>query len=280
MSTFLFLYVALFAAFTTLELTRRNRDLPKTGNAKTHSQNRIFVNFGMSFLISALAATLPFSIFSSARLAETNGWGMLNKLSVEPGLFSGVLIFASAFLVRTFLSYWIHRVSHGVPLLWRLHRIHHNDTILDVSVAFRHHPLEYLIALAVIAPAVIILGLPAWAVLAAEACIIFGLFFEHADIVLPARLTRPLSRYLSTPEIHEIHHSAHQPQTDSNYGAFTIIWDRLFGTYTPPLVSPPRIGLGNADDAISDKFLKLLLLPFGKQPQNSTDVQNQTERPE
>ena len=203
---------------------------------------------------------------------------MLTILYIEPGLFGGVVIFAGALLTRTFLSYWIHRLLHAVPVLWRLHRVHHNDTVLDVSVAFRHHPLEYLIALIIIAPTVIVLGVPTWAVVAAETCVIFGLFFEHADIVLPARLTRPLSQVLSTPEIHEIHHSAHQPQTDSNYGAFTIIWDRLFGTYTAPLASPPRIGLGKTDDAISDNFLKLLLLPFAKQSQNSPDVQNQAER--
>jgi sterol desaturase/sphingolipid hydroxylase (fatty acid hydroxylase superfamily) len=142
--------------------------------------------------------------------------------------------------VMSLASYVTHRLSHEIPLLWRLHRVHHSDTHLDVSTTVRMHPLELAVVAAVQGLAVALFGLPPWAVVVHETLKVVAILVSHANIRLPARLEAGLGWLLVTPDMHRFHHSSFQPETNSNYGAIFSVWDRLFGTY----VALPRVVLG------------------------------------
>src|SRR5215510_15248493 len=43
----------------------------------------------------------------------------------------------------SFIRYWIHRLQHSVPFLWKLHAYHHRVTDLQGSNTFVSHPIDF-----------------------------------------------------------------------------------------------------------------------------------------
>lgn len=245
-------YLAIFIAFALLEAVAGQ---PQQAAA---SPRRALVNFGMLALTLALAALMPFSVISAAQFAGRAQLGLFNHIAAP-----AAPVLLVALLTRTGLNYALHRLSHRIPLLWRLHRCHHSDPHVDLSLTLRHHPLELLPGLLVFPLGVVAMGLPLWAVATVELLMIVGSFCEHVAIRLPPRNGRWLDALFVTPAVHHIHHSAHPAETDSNFGSLFTLWDRLFGTFRAPETTPvARIGLGDADDRLADNFLAQLMLPF------------------
>ena len=141
------------------------------------------------------------------------------------------------------LIYWQHRVTHAVPLLWRLHRVHHADPELDATSALRFHPVEILLSMALKMAAVVALGAPPLGVLAFEVLLNATAMFNHAAIRLPKRLEAALRLVLVTPDMHRTHHSEVRAETDSCYGFCLPWWDRIFGSYR----AAPAAGEGGGD---------------------------------
>lgn len=246
--------VATFVCLTLIELTGTS-----FGHGTDVSFGRLATNFGMSAMTAGLSLLVPLSSVASAIAAEQTGFGLFQVLHV-----SWWVVLIAALLTRTFANYWLHRAFHSVPLLWRLHQVHHSDTHFDVTLALRTHPLDYVIRIAVFASLTYLLGLPVWAVVIVDLFLGAANFWEHVDAKLPDGVDRVLGAMLATPNIHQIHHSAWQPQTDSNYGAGLIIWDRLFGTFRAPQENAvARIGLGDEHDAQAQNIWQQLALPFG-----------------
>ena len=163
------------------------------------------------------------------------------KLSLDQptGLLTAVQMPFAAQLLLTFLlldgcRYWEHRLLHQIPLLWRMHLVHHSDTQIDVTTAQRHHPFESLLATLTMVALVIGLGLPTLALAIYLLCAVAVELFVHANLRLPPAVDRSLSWLIMTPAVHAVHHSALQTQTDSNFGAILTIWDRLFGSFVDP----------------------------------------------
>ncbi len=50
--------------------------------------------------------------------------------------------FALAVIIGDIGSYWAHRWSHELPLLWGFHRIHHQAETIDWLVTSRAHPFD------------------------------------------------------------------------------------------------------------------------------------------
>ncbi len=98
------------------------------------------------------------------------------------------------------LIYWQHRVTHAVPLLWRLHRVHHVDPELDATSGLRFHPVEILLSMALKMAVVVALGAPAVAVLVFEVLLNATAMFNHAAISLPPGLERALRLVLVIPD--------------------------------------------------------------------------------
>jgi sterol desaturase/sphingolipid hydroxylase (fatty acid hydroxylase superfamily) len=152
---------------------------------------------------------------------------------------------------------------HQFDWLWRFHRMHHSDNQVDVSTAFREHPGETLWRVGWHIAGVFAFGTPLWVLVIYLTFSAFNAQLEHANIRLPERLDRWLRLLFVTPNMHKVHHSRHQPETDTNYSNLLSIWDRLGGTYNRgPHFAELHYGLDGFDDEAKQSISGLLKMPF------------------
>lgn len=212
-------------------------------------------------LLNVLAmGALPLSIVSTSIWAEHRSLGGLRLLHLPPELDVALGLGA-----RGFISFITHLLMHKVPLFWKVHRVHHTDTELDVSTTVRFHPLEFPLQLVVALPLVVTLGISPAVLLAYEVLDAAVTVFSHANIHLPSTIDRWLRYVIVTPSLHRIHHSSDPRETDSNFGAVFPIWDLVLGTYRamPRMsVQSMTLGLDEVRDERSLSVLWLLTLPF------------------
>lgn len=225
-------FVLIFGSMAAYELwsPRLERDEMR-GALKS---KRWFTNLSILVLSSVLLRIVfPAAAVGAALWAETNDIGLLRILDV-PALAAGII----AFFLLDFAVWLEHVASHKIPLLWRIHRMHHADRGFDVTTALRFHPLEILLSMVWKAAVVVALGAPVMAVLVFEIVLNGCAMFNHSNIRIPLGFDRVLRRVLVTPDMHRVHHSSIHEETDSNYGFNFPFWDRLFGTYN----DQPRLG--------------------------------------
>lgn len=198
---------------------RRRREIPRV--------IRWTNNLGV-VVVDTIILRLSFPILAVglALLAEGRGWGLFNMLDLP--LWLAVLV---SLIVLDLAIYLSHVVFHHVPVLWRLHRMHHADLELDVTSGLRFHPIEIMLSMVLKLAVVAALGAPAVAVLLFEVILNAAAMFNHSNIKLPQRIDRLLRLVLVTPDMHRVHHSVLPEETNSNYGFNLPWWDWLFGTY-------------------------------------------------
>lgn len=221
-------------------------------------------NFGLTVINILVLGALPLSALAAADLARSLDIGLLNPLETP-----FVVALAVTFLARSLGAWGVHYAMHNVPLLWRVHRVHHTDTHLDVSTTVRFHPLEFLISAPVAVIIVMALGLPPAAIMLFELFDAGIAVFSHANIRLPAGLERLVNRIIITPNMHRIHHSNVERETNSNYGATLVIWDRVFGTYRRKerdALARQKLGLDEVDENRASSLWFSLGLPFREIP--------------
>ncbi len=252
---FLGLFV-LFAGIETL-VPRKVRSQPRLTRWFT---NLMMIVFGRA-TVWLMALVLPVLAVAAAWDAGILGFGLLNVIDLP--FWVEVLL---AILILDFTIWLQHLVFHKVPLLWRLHRVHHADRDIDVTTALRFHPVEIAASMLIKVGVVYLIGAPALGVILFEIILNGTAMFNHANMRLPLGLDRVVRLFLVTPDMHRVHHSTHRHEHDSNYGFALSIWDRLFGTY----IDQPQeghdkmvIGLEWQDDSPS-KLGWTLLLPFRK----------------
>jgi len=221
----------------------------------------------------ALRLAFPLLAVDAALLAQDAGWGVLNALDVAP--WAALVV---SLLALDCLIYAQHVLMHKVPVLWRLHRVHHTDVEFDVSTAVRFHPAEIALSMGLKMAAVMLLGAPPLAVIVFEVLLNATAMFNHANFSLPLWLDRVLRQAVVTPDMHRVHHSVHHDETDSNYGFNLPWWDRLFGTYTDQPRdghSAMQIGLPYLRAPRDQRFRVLLIQPLRRIGNNGTPA---TER--
>lgn len=210
--------------------------------------------------IVAVRLLVPTAAVGVALIAAEKGWGLFAMLGLPA--WAAVMI---GVIALDLVIYVQHVVFHHVPVLWRLHRMHHADLDIDVTTGVRFHPLEILLSLAIKMAAVLALGVPALAVLMFEVLLNATSMFNHSNVALPPRL-EPIARWLVvTPQMHQVHHSIERAETDSNFGFNLPWWDRLFGTYrAEPAAGEERmtIGLPVFRDVAELRIVRLLTQPF------------------
>ena len=170
-------------------------------------------------------------------------------------------------MVLDLVIYAQHVVFHHVPLLWRIHRVHHADRDIDASTALRFHPVEIILSMGIKIAVVMALGAPPAAVIAFEIILNGMAMFNHANLRLPGALDGLLRLAVVTPDMHRVHHSVHMRETNSNFGFNLSLWDRLFGTYrAAPEDGHDRmtIGLAEYQDDRPSQLGFALWLPFTK----------------
>ena len=198
------------------------------------------VNFFLTLVNLAAMSVLPVSFIGAALWAQSHGVGLLHRVALPP-----IAAVAITLLVRAFISFFTHYLNHMIPLFWRVHRVHHLDTELDVSTTVRFHPLEFVIGLLPGVPIVVAFGLAPWALMFYELLDVAVTLWSHSNVRLPAAANRALCYLIVTPDTHRVHHSAWRPETNSNFGAVFPIWDVVFGTFrAEPRDGHERMRLG------------------------------------
>lgn len=194
-----------------------------------------------SFLIRVLPAfILPISV---AGWAASENTGLLNQLSCP--LWLSILI---SLLLLDLLIYWQHRLFHRIPLLWRLHRVHHYDPDYDLSTALRFHPVEILLSVMIKNIAILLLGAPVLAVLLFEIILNGMALFNHSNLSLPEWLDKKLRVVFVTPDMHRVHHSDRESEMHQNFGFNLSIWDYCFKSYTAqPALGHQKMSIGQPD---------------------------------
>lgn len=248
-------FIGIFASMALFEqlLPRRDR-FPARGK-------RWLTNWGMLIVDSVMLRIIfPAAAVGIALWAETAGFGLFNMIEVPTVL---VVLFVIVFL--DFAVWLEHVVSHHWPWLWRIHKVHHADVDLDVTSALRFHPLEIIVSMVWKGALVALLGAPAIAVLIFEIILNGMAMFNHSNVKLPLWLDRILRPAVVTPDMHRIHHSIRENETNTNYGFNLSVWDRVFGVYTQDPQAGQQgmvIGLAEHQNREPTGLLWSLLLPF------------------
>ncbi|MEM7207375.1 MAG: sterol desaturase family protein [Pseudomonadota bacterium] len=224
--------------------------------------SRWVANFGI-LLVDVLAVRLlfPIAAVGFAGVASANGWGLFNLLDLSVWLecVLGLILLDLAIYAQ-------HVITHKVPVLWRLHRVHHADPDFDVSTAIRFHPIEILLSMLFKAVLIFTIGPSVVTVILFEILLNGCAVFNHANAKLPESVDRVLRRVLVTPDMHRVHHSTTRTESDSNFGFSLSIWDRIFGTYQPQPHDGHEnmtIGMPTARGHFtSARLFDMLLLPF------------------
>ncbi len=158
--------------------------------------------------------------------AEQEGWGLFNVLN-----WTYSVTFILSVVLLDLIIYLQHVLFHAVPVLWRLHRMHHADLDFDTTTGIRFHPVEILLSMAIKMGAVAALGTPPLALLTFEVLLNATSMFNHGNVHIPGKLDGLLRLFVVTPDMHRVHHSIIKEETDSNFGFNLPWWDRLLGTY-------------------------------------------------
>lgn len=222
-------------------------------------------NLFLVVLNTVLARVLiPMSAVAVAIFAQSRGGGLMQLVEWSPWV--EIVLAVVAFDLAIYLQ---HVMFHAVPLLWRLHMVHHADLDFDVTTGLRFHPLEILLSALIKLAVVVVLGPPVIAVVVFEVLLNAMSMFNHSNIKLHSGLDRLLRWIVVTPDMHRVHHSVIHRETNSNFGFNLPWWDYLLGTYRPqPEKGHERMQIGltsYSEERQVDRLPGMLLLPFSRE---------------
>jgi sterol desaturase/sphingolipid hydroxylase (fatty acid hydroxylase superfamily) len=160
--------------------------------------------------------------------------------------------------VADLVQYWTHRAYHEVPLLWRLHAVHHSVKSMDWLAGSRQHVIELLITRTLVLAPIYVLGFSKEVIDAYIVIVGFQAVFNHANVSV--RLG-PLRYVIVTPNFHHWHHSQDKEALDRNYAAHFAFLDYLFGTAVRSDREWPE-AYGVLGDYVPNGFFKQLTFPF------------------
>ena len=250
------LFIFVLLCMTVLEILspRRTLTVGKTG--------RWLNNISLVVLDAVLLRLIfPAAAAGAALYCQQQGWGLLPLWQVPP--LPALILAVVALDLAIYLQ---HVMFHAIPLLWRLHRVHHADLDIDVTTGLRFHPIEIILSMLFKFAVIGVTGASVTAVIIFEVVLNAMSMFSHGNIRLPAAVDRVLRSVVVTPDMHRVHHSIEEDETNSNFGFNLSVWDRLFGTYR----RQPRaghldmtIGLSTFRDRRQCVYLpNLLVMPF------------------
>lgn len=248
-------FLGVFAAVALAELAAPKRRL------RDRKLRRWGINVAMVALNTAAARiTVGTAAVGVAAMASTQGFGLFHELGWPVWI-----EFTCAIVLLDLAVYLQHALLHAVPGFWRFHMMHHTDLDIDVTTGARFHVVEILFSIGWKTTVVAALGAPVVAVVVFEVLLNATSMFNHGNVALPARVDRILRLFVVTPDMHRVHHSTAEHETNSNFGFNLPWWDRLFGTYRAQPEAGHEtmtIGLAGFRDPSRLGFLALLTLPF------------------
>jgi sterol desaturase/sphingolipid hydroxylase (fatty acid hydroxylase superfamily) len=232
-------------------------------------QERWGTNLGLALLNTVLVRVMVGGVaYTTAVFAADQRIGLLHWHPLPAWAAAAMTL-----LVLDFALYLQHVLFHAVPVLWRLHRMHHADLDVDATTGLRFHPLEILLSLGLKEAVVVLLGAVPWAVVAFDVLLNVASVFNHGNVALPEHHDRWLRWIVVTPDMHRVHHSTRVVETNSNFGFSVSWWDRLCGTYR----AQPALGQVGMDIGLSEyrtplHLGQLLLLPLRDRTGRSTNA--------
>ena len=249
--------LGIFGLMAIWEMMAARRELTVTKG------RRWIANLGL-ILVDTITVRLlfPVAAVGVALAAESFRWGLFHTLNTPYWLAVPLAI-----VLLDFAIYLQHVMFHAVPVLWRLHLVHHADVDFDVTTGIRFHPIEIVLSMLIKLSVVAVLGPPVLAVVIFEVVLNALAMFNHGNVRMPAGMDRLLRWIIVTPDMHRIHHSADETEYTTNFGFNLSCWDRLLGTY---MDKPEKghvgmtIGLQNFRDANWQTLPRMLLMPFNK----------------
>lgn len=253
------LFLSVFAAVAIAEWR-----FPQHARVQTRKE-RWVTNIGILVLdVIVQRLTVGAAALGVAVYAQSQGWGLFNYLQWPP-LIEGLL----AFLLLDFAIYLQHIMSHALPVFWRLHQVHHADLDVDSTTGTRFHPIEIIISMIYKTALVAALGVDPWVVIVFEATLNASAVYTHGNIRIPEAIDTKLRWLFCTPDMHRVHHSVIPEETNSNFGFFLSIWDRIGGTMRHAPVKGQlgvEIGLNEYRDPAKLGLFSLLVMPFRSVP--------------
>ncbi len=230
---------------------------------KDKKPNRWLINISLTTFNTVLARiALPIIPVLFAAEVASSGNGLLNYLVIPQ--WAKVIV---GVVILDFVIYLQHVMFHTLPVLWRLHMVHHADLGIDVTTGLRFHPLEILISFGIKLAAIAAFGVGPLAVLIFEVVLNGTAMFNHSNVYIPTALDRAIRSLIVTPDMHRVHHSVIVRETNSNFGFNLSIWDRLCGTYRPqPESGHDGMTIGMAQQRERLSFGKLMIFPFNGDP--------------
>ena len=248
-------FFGIFALLATWEIASPKRELLEL------RRFRWFSNIGLIVISSVVVRfVLPTAAVGVALHVEQEQVGFLNHLDLP-----FILQCLFAYILMDLAIYFQHVIFHALPMFWRFHRVHHSDLDCDITTGVRFHPFEMIISILFKFLIIIAIGAPVLAVVIFEIILNAASMFTHSNIKIPSALEHLVRWFVVTPDMHRIHHSIKENETNSNFGFFISIWDRLFGTY----IQEPeegqvnmKIGLKGFREPKWQNLRWLIYLPF------------------
>ncbi|WP_334029373.1 sterol desaturase family protein [Alteromonas sp. P256] len=211
---------------------------------------------------------VPASLVGVSLWASEKGYGLFNILFESDSTLVSAVVVVVGVLLLDVVIYWQHRLFHTIPLLWRIHKMHHADSHVDTTTGLRFHPIEIVISLGVKTAAVVAFGVPILAIVIFEVALNGFALFNHANIRLPQKWDDRLSTLIITQRLHRIHHSQAKEESNSNFGFSVSWWDKVFNSFKPRAhESDDKLPIGQRDvppTKDNATMLSLLRQPFSK----------------
>jgi sterol desaturase/sphingolipid hydroxylase (fatty acid hydroxylase superfamily) len=231
---------------------------PASGDHGRERSRGFMPNIALTALLVGVNLGLDRGAAALGVASPPDGAGLIGRLGAP-----ACAEVAAVVVVLDGLAYLAHVLMHKLGAAWRFHRVHHSDPHVDVTTAFRQHPLETVWRYSFLFGGVLVLGASSRSVAVYLALSALNAQLEHARVSIPARVDRLLRLVIATPAMHRVHHSRTACETDTNYSNILSLWDRLFGTYRAP--RPGEVidsGLDDLDAPERQRTAGLLALPF------------------
>lgn len=217
--------------------------------------NLVFLSFSM--ILNVVFGLITLGIFA---WTATNEFGLLYLIDAPIWL---ELLLAVMFL--DLVAQWVaHYFLHKFKWMWKMHMVHHSDTMVDATTGTRHHPGDYALRECYALVAIVITGMPLAYYLFYRITTILFTYITHANISLPKWLDKTMSYVFVTPDMHKFHHHFERPWTDTNFGNIFSIWDRMFGTFVYEDPKQIKYGLDTLDGTQDQNIAFQLGIPFNK----------------
>src|SRR2546423_9370551 len=204
--------------------------------------NGTLIKLGLSGVIVAVIFFAEWCVPSSLRIAVAEQWLWLQIVE--------------AIILSDLVFYFVHRMFHVVPILWRFHAIHHSIEELDWLAAARVHPVDQILTKGASLFPIVALGF-------SDAAIgVYAVLYQWQSVLIHANVRirfGPLRWLFASPEFHHWHHSDQRCARDKNYAGQLSLLDVVFGSLHMPRHFPIEYGI---DQPIPQRYVPQLLFPF------------------